>query len=177
MWGQFLAGFVFRTQGETEGKRQDDDVVRIERLETVEFEPSMEYITQSVAGHSVRNHVGEREGKAALYMVTGMKVVKGASIGRVEDGMVQWTELMDFVLAIRVCKVYVDESNVDTRHAHAMDGEGRRDVKLDGDLTIKDMEMMLGEEYSIIGDAKETSGGLCKQAGSCKRAVLSLLGC
>jgi len=82
----------------------------------------MEYTTHSVAGQSVRDHVVERVGKAVLYMVTEMKVVKRASISRVEDGFVQWTEPMNFVLAIRVCKVYVDESN------HAMNGEGGQTI-------------------------------------------------
>ncbi|KAK1749683.1 hypothetical protein QBC47DRAFT_395481 [Echria macrotheca] len=164
VWGQFLARF--RGVGPRpphSDREEEDDLVRIETLETTEFEPSMEYVTQSVAGRSVRDDVEERGGEAVLYMVTGMKVVKGASVGRVEDGTVQWTEPMDFVLAIRVGKLCVDEWDVDVRHSdrdgEAMNGEGavkgRRAVEFGGDLTMKDLDMMLGEEYTVIGDTED----------------------
>ena len=161
-----LVGLLRGVDAHSEGGEEEGDggsLVRIEKLETAEFEPSAAYVLQSVAGRSVRDDVEGREGQAVLYMVTGIKVARGVSIGRAGNGTVRWSEPMDLVLAIRVCKVCGDEWDVDTRHAgedgEAMSGggggEGRRTVEVGGDLTMKDLEVMLGEEYSVIEDAKE----------------------
>lgn len=59
----------------------NEEVYTCERLETEEFEPSAEYLAQSMGLRTVRAFVNRSRVRGkSVYMVTGVKIAKGAGI-------------------------------------------------------------------------------------------------
>ncbi|SMR52952.1 unnamed protein product [Zymoseptoria tritici ST99CH_1E4] len=57
-----------------------DDEINVGEVETQTFQPSLDYVTRSVAGLDVAAFLEQTRYKAPVYMITGLKIARGASM-------------------------------------------------------------------------------------------------
>lgn len=72
------------------GKKSDDDVYHIQKLETVNFFPNRKYLSACIELLDVKDYLEGTNYTEPVYLITGLKVVRGATIemtrGREVDG-------------------------------------------------------------------------------------------
>ncbi|KAK5652013.1 hypothetical protein OQA88_10916 [Cercophora sp. LCS_1] len=78
IWARFLS--TFRLGVDVSRAIRSDDMIRIEKLETQAFDPSIEYVKESISTPRVRSYIEESGERVTLYMVTGIKVARGVSM-------------------------------------------------------------------------------------------------
>jgi hypothetical protein len=79
VWAQILESIDFKIQGKYE--RSAEDTYIIDTIDTSFFVPSIEYLQKSVAPQGVVNHLkASRWRNPDLFVITGIKVAKGAKI-------------------------------------------------------------------------------------------------
>lgn len=61
-------------------KKDKDDVLSCKTLDTVTFDPTTEYITRTMDLPEVKNFMQGSKFKAPVYLVTGLKIGRGASL-------------------------------------------------------------------------------------------------
>lgn len=78
LWAQVAASIGLNISLGFDGS--EDVEITIEELETSYFNPSPEYVERVVALPEVQQYVTTSDFKVPVYMVTGMKIARGASI-------------------------------------------------------------------------------------------------
>lgn len=63
-------------------ERNSDDVIKAEKLVTNEFRATDDYVKEVIEKPDVKHYLQGRKYRVPVYMVTGIKVAKGASINR-----------------------------------------------------------------------------------------------
>ncbi|KAL8713034.1 MAG: hypothetical protein Q9220_002894 [cf. Caloplaca sp. 1 TL-2023] len=79
IWAKFVdvvAGTNLGVQGEKGG----DDIYEFNEMETQFFEPTAEYVAQSMALAAVTQYIRKTGFKKNTYMITGLKIVRGAKV-------------------------------------------------------------------------------------------------
>jgi len=140
IWARFLS--VLRVGLHASKQAQSDDILRISTLETHTFDPSDEYVKQSMQMPHIQAYLAERRDRVTLYMVTGVKIARGvamalsdskatgisghvgapvaggADVGAGGDykhsrlSISSFEESTDFVLAFRVRKISVEKERI-----------------------------------------------------------------
>ena len=82
IWASFLA-MILGLGGDLEGNKtkQDSETWTVQTLKTIYFNPTPEYIKQSLENSAVKKYIQEDAGwlrSTRLYMITGMKLAYGA---------------------------------------------------------------------------------------------------
>ncbi|KAJ6437371.1 thioredoxin [Purpureocillium lavendulum] len=80
IFAKFLALFGVGVEAETNFEKGDDNVLAVDTLETITFAPKMDYIEKSMEADGVRTYMEACEYKGPVFMVTGMKIARGASM-------------------------------------------------------------------------------------------------
>jgi hypothetical protein len=57
-----------------------EDILTVERLETIAFNPTDEYVRESMQALPVKIYLEDSEYKAPVYMITGLKIARGAAL-------------------------------------------------------------------------------------------------
>jgi len=60
--------------------RSEETAYKFDRLETVSFTPTASYIEQTMALDDVRAYMEHSRFRASCYLVTGLKIVRGAAV-------------------------------------------------------------------------------------------------
>ena len=79
VWGQFLE--IIGLDVGAEFEYANDEVIHVNRLETVVFDPDIDYVRQAMKSTSVKAFLEASKFALSVYMVTGLKIVRGASMG------------------------------------------------------------------------------------------------
>ncbi|KAI0891511.1 hypothetical protein F4806DRAFT_482809 [Annulohypoxylon nitens] len=80
IWAQFCAMFGVGIEAGWAVATSHDDVISFEKVETSTFNPTPEYIQQVMAIGSVKAFMRAGNNKLSVYVITGLKVGKGASL-------------------------------------------------------------------------------------------------
>ena len=81
LWASFLQMILgFGTDVSVGITRESEDVYKFRRLETKFFEPDAAYIQKSMEAEGVTAYVTATRYKKPVYMVTGVKIARGASV-------------------------------------------------------------------------------------------------
>ncbi|KAL8949642.1 MAG: hypothetical protein Q9222_004267 [Ikaeria aurantiellina] len=79
IWAKFV-DVVAGTNVGVQGEKGSDDIYEFDEMETQFFEPTAEYITQSMAQAVVTQYIQKNGFKKNTYMITGLKIVRGAKV-------------------------------------------------------------------------------------------------
>jgi hypothetical protein len=81
LWTKFLQIFLGIGADVSAGLKQGrEDFYKFRRLDTKYFEPDLAYIEESLKGEGVTAYISATRGKKPVYMVTGVKIARGASV-------------------------------------------------------------------------------------------------
>jgi hypothetical protein len=95
-----VLGLAQRTEG-------IDGIISCEHLETQAFNPTLSYIRDSMDDRRVRSFMRSSMFRIPVYMVTGLKVARGASfVSQAES----WKGSTDFIVAFKVKKLWIDRN-------------------------------------------------------------------
>jgi hypothetical protein len=96
VWARFLAT-VLGLGGTVAGNflKDDSKVFKFQRLEAFFFEPSEEYIRASMELDTVRKFF-EQNPKKSAFMITGVKIARGAEVGRKRREDIGWEGSVGF---------------------------------------------------------------------------------
>jgi hypothetical protein len=79
IWAQILASIGLEASVGFE--RGDDEVIHVSWLETMVFDPDIEYVRQAVNSTSVKAFMEASQYALPVFMITGLKIARGASTG------------------------------------------------------------------------------------------------
>jgi len=82
LWAQFLEGIGFGGEISYKFDKNVNDIYTFDRIETSFFVPSPEYYRKSVLVPPVQDYLKDSRYKLPLYMITGLKVVRGGTVTR-----------------------------------------------------------------------------------------------
>lgn len=81
IWASFLQMIVGLGADVSVGLKQGrEDLYKFRRLETKYFEPDAAYIEESLKSEGVKGYIAATEYKKPLYMITGVKIARGAHV-------------------------------------------------------------------------------------------------
>lgn len=80
IFAKFLAFFGVGVQAEATFEKDASDILAIKTLETITFTPSKDYIEKSMAVDGVKIHMEACDYKDTLFLVTGLKIAREASL-------------------------------------------------------------------------------------------------
>ncbi|KAI1390036.1 uncharacterized protein F4822DRAFT_400591 [Hypoxylon trugodes] len=80
VFAEVLAILGFGIEAHAEYKREADDVLSIDRLETLAFNPTDEYVKKSMETDGVKIYTNATKNKKPVFMITGIKIARGASL-------------------------------------------------------------------------------------------------
>ncbi|KAH8886184.1 hypothetical protein GQ53DRAFT_750763 [Thozetella sp. PMI_491] len=80
IFAQILAIFGVGVDTNTSYEKGSDDILTIDRLETITFNPSESYIRDSLECNGVKIFLKGCEYRKPVFMVTGIKIARGASL-------------------------------------------------------------------------------------------------
>lgn len=83
IWTGFLQFLGIGVDVGVEHSRYYGDIYRFDRLETHFFLPSTEYVEKCVRSPNVQDHIIKSRFRSNIYMVTGIKIARGASIASI----------------------------------------------------------------------------------------------
>jgi len=90
IFAKFLAIFGVGAEAETTFEKGADNILAVETLETITFTPSKDYIEKSMQADGVKIHMEACEYKDPIFMVTGMKIARGASLESSQSKKFGW---------------------------------------------------------------------------------------
>lgn len=79
IWARFLSVAGLGDETGPLSKRAQDDTYKFDRLETLSFNPTQEYIRKSVEQHEVLAYINA-SGYKPVYLVTGLKIARGPAV-------------------------------------------------------------------------------------------------
>lgn len=79
VWAQFLGTIGLDAGAGSE--YANDEVIHVNQLETVVFDPDIDYVRQAMKSTSGKAFLEASKFALSVYMVTGLKIVRGASMG------------------------------------------------------------------------------------------------
>ncbi|KHN95674.1 uncharacterized protein MAM_06515 [Metarhizium album ARSEF 1941] len=80
IWAQLASVFGVGVEGALTYERGADDVLTVEKLETMTFIPTAAYVQQTLASPPVQLYLSMRERARSVYLITGLKVARGVSL-------------------------------------------------------------------------------------------------
>lgn len=90
IFAKFLAIFGVGAEAETTFEKGADNILAVETLETITFAASKDYIEKSMEADGVKIHMEACEYKDPIFMVTGMKIARGASLESSQSKKFGW---------------------------------------------------------------------------------------
>lgn len=80
IWAEFLKFLGMEVEANIGYERETSDVYKFDVLETESVEPTKDYIEESVLDPVVSSHIVETGYRKSIYMITGVKVARGATV-------------------------------------------------------------------------------------------------
>ncbi|CAG9943830.1 unnamed protein product [Clonostachys rosea f. rosea IK726] len=80
IFAKFLAMFGVGAEAPSSYRKSADDILTVDALETITFSPQREYIEKSMSDHRVKSRMMACQYREPVFMVTGMKMARGASL-------------------------------------------------------------------------------------------------
>ena len=80
LWARFLQFFGLDTGARVDWETKKGDVYEFKLLETQFFDPTKDYIEESVLDLPVATHIVDTDYKKRIYMITGVKIARGADV-------------------------------------------------------------------------------------------------
>ncbi|KAL6410591.1 hypothetical protein AUP68_07018 [Ilyonectria robusta] len=110
---QVLGLLGLGTSASIERTKDRNNLLSCQRLDTFAFDPTESYINKSMEDSRVRSFLRSSRFKLPMYMVTGLKVARGASLVGVGE---KWDSSTDFIVAFKVRKIWLDRDE-EVKHA------------------------------------------------------------
>ncbi|KAJ8120699.1 hypothetical protein ONZ43_g2659 [Nemania bipapillata] len=79
VWLEFLKFVGITFELDVDGDFEEKSVYDIDALETESIEPTKDYIQQTVLDQRVSSHIAESGYRKPIYMITGVKIARGAT--------------------------------------------------------------------------------------------------
>ncbi|KAK1252147.1 hypothetical protein MKX08_003334 [Trichoderma sp. CBMAI-0020] len=89
VWANILAPYGLGGEASISGKRSENDTYKFDSVDTQYFYPSPSYISQCMGLFDVKEYTEVTKYKKAVYLVTGLKVAKGASVRLAADNEIK----------------------------------------------------------------------------------------
>ena len=80
IWARFLQVVGIDAEASITWHNSKGDTYEFKTLDTEFIDPTMEYYTQSVLAPSVAEYIVETKFKKSIYMITGVKIARGADV-------------------------------------------------------------------------------------------------
>ena len=80
IWARFLQVVGIDAEASVTWQNSNGDTYEFKRLDTEFIDPTTEFYTQSVLAPSVAEYIIETKFKKSIYMITGVKIARGADV-------------------------------------------------------------------------------------------------